>query len=363
MSRVFTSDGAERGDLKAFNTQIGTPSVDTTSQVTGANSYLCSSTTASGSFNAFLTGLITPTFTANAEVFAQARIGFVSSATMQNQPTPANHGGMLMAMYSVATIVGYVTLDGMGFLRVLRADNNSVLATAAQSLPTVADFIYLIQFRYLVNGATGAVEVKVNGASMASASGINTLGTGPATINAVGFGASGQWASNFAPLKIYLDDALVNVNDASGAEDGYAQDIRIARAGPGSAGHITGLTAVGGTNLANVQPVPPSDSATNYNDTSTAATYDSYAPGTEEPVVPTGSTIVAVSVDAEVLTQAAPQNGKLHVYTHATDYASAAIALPTSYGRIANRWLLNPNTGVAWTLADALAAEMGVGLA
>jgi len=334
-----------------INVQSGdSVTADNTSKITGTYSV---SIHEAGTFGGVY--ILTPQFTANAEVFLNARLRL-------NSPLGTNwgtgNGGHLIEFLNGTSLADYLTMDQNAILRLVRGDG-TVLATATQGLSAAqANLTYLFQLRLLVNATTGVFEVKIDGASFALASGVNTVANGVATIDTIKFIVGPTNA-----ITIYLDDALVNVNDASGAEDGYAQDIRIARAGPGSAGHVTGLTAVGGTNLANVQPVPPSDSATNYNDTSTAATYDSYAPGTEEPVVPTGSTIVAVSVDAEVLTQNAPQNGKVHVYTHATDYASAALALPTSYGRIANRWLLNPNTGVAWTLADALAAEMGVGLA
>lgn len=347
MSRAWTSDGCERGDLLAFGANNTSSFVfaDATSKITGPYS-LGIATNVSNAWYTF-----SQTFTANAEVFAQGRVRFPNFASFSSTPA------MLLGLYNGTTLSNYVTIDSSLYHKAYRADG-TLLGTASLPLAPNSTFTYLLQVHVLVNGATGAFTVKLDGVSLINLTNINTLGTGPATINAIKFLA----ALNGTGTSTFWDDCLCNINDASGAEDSYAADIRIVRTGPLAAGASTQLTPTSGANYQNMQAVPPSNSGTTYNYTSTPTSFDTYAPGSPSATIPSGATIAGVSVDAQIMTGNSPQTGKLHVNTHTTDYASSAINLPTSYGRIANRWRLNPNTGLAWTVTDALAAQMGVGL-
>lgn len=353
MSRAWTSEGFERGDLLAWGSyassgQAGSSvALNTGSLMTGV--YCLGLLGSSGAAYIFSQTFGSP----NAEVFVNCRYRNILNANFSASP-----GDPIMAFYSTSTLGDYLTIDNLGILRLVRGDG-TVLATASSAIPANADNTYLIQCHLLVNAATGAMDVKVDGVTFATVSGVNTVNGGISTIDRVKFLSS----VNFGAGTVYIDDGLANINDASGAEDGYAGDSRFARIPPAGAGTTTQLTSGNGSaNWQNAAPVPPSNSTTALNFTSTPTDYDTYSPGTPSATIASSATIVGVSVDAQARTLNAPQTGKLHVNTHSIDYASAAIALQSSYGRIANRWRLNPNTGVAWTYTEATTAEMGAGL-
>lgn len=340
MSRAYTSDGFERGDLLAFQGNNGYGIIAASAGLTG--------TYAAASLDGNFRSIQTLSWTAGTEVFGQARCLFGSSN---------GNGQLFMRYYNGATAGPYITLDASRILRIYDGAAN-LLATAASPLTINATGVYLIQFHCLLDAVNGAVEVRVDGVSYASASGINTT-RGPITA------IDRLQLQNFAGGRTdpFFDDVLVNVNDGSGTEDSWAGDSRFAGILPNGAGHVTGLTSSNASaNYQNVNTKPPTNSATAYNYTSVSGNYDSYSPGTPSATIASTATIVGVSVDAQVQTYNAPQTGKVHIYTGLTDYASSAINLPTSYGRIANRWRLNPNTGVIWTVTQAEAAQPGVGL-
>lgn len=74
-----------------------------------------------------------------------------------------------------------------------------------------------------------------------------------------------------------------------------------------------------------------------------------------------GKNIIAYCVCARVIPGAALNDIALATRTHSTNYFSTTIALPSAgFQGTCNAWKTNPNTGVAWTTAEAQGAEGGM---
>ena len=75
-----------------------------------------------------------------------------------------------------------------------------------------------------------------------------------------------------------------------------------------------------------------------------------------------GATINSIRVIAKVATLGAYNaDFQINIRTNSTDYNSSTITHNgTTYTQYSNVWSTNPNTGVAWTIADLNALQIGV---
>lgn len=357
MSRAWSGDGYEGGHIFTLfglgnAAGIAPPNLDNTSQVTGV--YSLKHLTGGTAAISFASYSQPPSFAANADVTMQGRLKISLPASL-NAPTTTPKGTICMEVLSSTQAAAWLSVDSQGYFHVFRGQDNSNLANGTVQLPPNINNEWLVAWRYKLDAVAGLTEVRINGVSVLSATGLNTVGTGgPTTINTVRYGAGSGGGGPF-----FWDDQIVNVNDASGTEDDFDQDIRMTRRGINANGAVIQLVPSNANqNWQNVATVPPNTSQ--WNATSTSGNEDVYSgPATG---IPANAQVRGVTVQAVVQTQNAPQNGLLVIRLSGTDYTSAPQAIQTTWGIIFNRWRLNPATAAAWTVSDVDASTTQPGV-
>jgi hypothetical protein len=127
--------------------------------------------------------------------------------------------------------------------------------------------------------------------------------------------------------------------------------------GNGDASQLTGSDGNSTDNYALVDEVP-SNNDTDYVEGSVVNERDLYQLSNVS--LPVGTTVRRVLVESRSKDTVA-EGGliALEVKTGGTEYVSADMALASSYAPVRAEWILNPNTGVAWTQADLDALQVG----
>jgi hypothetical protein len=151
------------------------------------------------------------------------------------------------------------------------------------------------------------------------------------------------------------------MNDTSGAVDnswcGDGRVVAMFPSGNGDASQLTGSDGNSTDNYALVDEVP-SNNDTDYVEGSVVNERDLYQLSNVS--LPVGTTVRRVLVESRSKDTVA-EGGliALEVKTGGTEYVSADMALASSYAPVRAEWILNPNTGVAWTQADLDALQVG----
>lgn len=240
-----------------------------------------------------------------------------------------------------------IALTAGGAFTIGRA--TTVLATSAAGVVTTGTWFYL-EVSAVVSDTVGAVDVRVNGVSVVSVSGVDTKNAGTSTnIDLVAF--TGRNSGNCQIDDVYVCNALGTVNND------FLGDIRVQTLKPNGAGNVTQLTPVGsGTNWQNVDESPVSTA--DYNYSSTAGQQDLYA--LEEVL---GGTTAVLGVQVNSLarkTDTSSRSIKNLVRVGGTTTASAAIPLTSQTDTYSTVHNVNPTTSAAWAVGDITALEAGV---
>lgn len=230
--------------------------------------------------------------------------------------------------------------------------DSTVLATSTQALPTGA-YQYL-EFKATVSDTAGSYELRVNGQTWLSASGIDTQASAAAVINQL---LLGQWAPPTGSGTIYYDDVYI-CDDQGATNNDFLGDVKIEAIYPTADGANTGLTPLSGTDhFAMVNQNPP-DGDTTYNSSATLGAKDTYG-FSDIPV--NGDSILGVQVLADCRKENAGARGvKLLTRPGTTDHESPVGPVSVDYGYQSHLWETNPDTGAAWTEGEVNAAEFGL---
>jgi len=163
--------------------------------------------------------------------------------------------------------------------------------------------------------------------------------------------SSAGWSANFAIPGQGLDP------DSGMVGDGYFQTALL----PNGAGSRTELTPTGGANFANVNTsVSPTADAT-LNTGLAAGAGDLYAMQNSTLLQSDIATIKQVMVYARGLKDnAVLNNARMLVKSGGVSAKSSLVPLPSTFGVVSEKFLLNPATGLAWTVAEINAMEAGI---
>lgn len=253
---------------------------------------------------------------------------------------------ILLGLYDGATEQLSVRVQAAtGRLQISRA--GTTLATSTFAVSNV--YVY-IELKATISDAAGSYDLRVNGVSVLSASGVDTKNTANASVNSVRFGIS----TNVAEFDI--DDVYIADTTGAAPNNDLLGDVRVETIQPTAAGNSTQFTPSTGANYTTVDEASPStaDFVTSTADNQT----DTYTFGNLSST-PTTVHAVAVRVYASK-TDAAAKSLAIVTRPASTDHVSADMALSTSSTYYSEIRSLNPETSAAWTGAEVNATEWGV---
>lgn len=227
--------------------------------------------------------------------------------------------------------------------------NGTVLATGTAALSN--DTWYYIEVKATIADAGGRAILKINGVTDIDFTG-DTRNAGNASADVVGFFGS------FTTVTLDIDDIVIA--DATGsANNDFMGDVRVAALLPSGAGNVSGWTPSSGANYTTVDEAS-ANGDTDYVETSTATTKDTYAMG-DLPTVPTAVKGIQI-VTQDRKTDAGTRTLRHVVRRSSTDYESADLVMTDSFQMHATIRELDPSTSAAWTESGINAMEAGIKL-
>lgn len=230
-----------------------------------------------------------------------------------------------------------------GSLALYRGSGSVLLAETAPSL-IVSNAWNYYELYVKAHTTLGAFEVRLNGVTVLSGTGVNTAQTGIADVDQVGWPTAGAGQNLWDDL--YCTD------------DRFLGDVRIEAIYPSSEGASSGFTPSTGTdNAAMVDDTTPDDDTT-YVEASVVGTLDTYV------FTDTASVVGEVKAVQWVTRARKDDSGtrsiRQVVRIGGTDYEGAAEkALSTSYDYAKDVLDENPDTSAPWTVSDINSAEFG----
>ena len=268
-----------------------------------------------------------------------------------------NRAGRLLTLGDDYAVQCGVAVDGLGRLYVFRgwsvditnADGTAFpIAILATGSTLIGTGWHYIEFKATI-GATGSYEVRVDGLTYLSGSGVNTQQSANARANRVQIGLNS--------LGISVDD--VYICDGTGtANNNFLGDVRVQALMPSADGDLSQLTPSTGTTHYNLVDEVPPDGDTSYVSGATAGNVDLYQLGD---VAAVSGSILGVAVYSFARKDDAGTRTIANVIkTGGVEYDGPAQALSMSYTYFTEHWETNPATGLPWTIADVNALQAGV---
>ncbi len=224
----------------------------------------------------------------------------------------------------------------------IRNSTPTLIATGTATLNPGT--FYYIEIKLVINGASGTVEVHVNGATdIASTTG--------------NFGSTGidNWGALGRTQGMVIDDLYV-FNGSGGVNDGFVGDVRVQTLYPNGAGNSTQWTPNGAaSNYLCVNEAIPDDDTTYVSD-STVGHIDQYTLDDVDggASVKCAQTNVYARKDDGSTRQVAP------IWRQSsTDYVGSTVTLTSSYSFYLQQYDTDPS-GAAWTPSALNGDQLGV---
>lgn len=213
---------------------------------------------------------------------------------------------------------------------------------------------HLFEIHWKTDGATGVGELRLDGTQLITFNGDTDDGKGAVTQVRFGYNLDGFLLPSGSNL--YYDDCAMD--DADWVGDGHVALLK-----PNGNGNSSQLTGSDGNQIDNWQLVDETPAAdSDFVEGATAGLKDTYAmEDTSVADIPTNAEVKHVDVVAMARTDSVGTDAlKGVVRTGAADFATGAqllkgVTSPHRFG-----FPTNPNTTVAWTLADLDAVEAGI---
>lgn len=213
--------------------------------------------------------------------------------------------------------------------------------TAAGSTITGVDLASIQTFdvSWTVNSGTGSIALYIAGTERITSGSIDLSGI--ANIAQVKFyGRAGAATERFISQVIFANESTIGMRLMTGYASGAGSD-----------------SAWGSGTYASIDEAVYND--VDFIASSTNAQVSTFAMTLNSAV--TGYTVQAVVATARAKKGATgPANLQLAVRASSTNYFSASKALTTGYAPYVEVWETNPATAIAWTVAEATAAQFGV---
>lgn len=256
---------------------------------------------------------------------------------------------------SNGTIHGTLAIDNAGNLYVTRGtETGTTLGTAATGMVATGAW-YHLEVKFVLSDTVGVWEVRVDGVSVISLSGLDTKNGGTKTVvDAVRFISTGAATVNFDDVYI-ANGAGVADNDI-----GFG-DLKVYTYYPNGNGSTNQGVGSDGNSTDNYLLVdePGDRNTTDYVEIATNDDLDLYAYQDITGDQATGS-IRGVCVNTSAMRTGSTGKSFASVArSGGANYAGPDKALTTQYQHFGRLLDKNPNTGAAWTISEFNAAEFG----
>jgi hypothetical protein len=292
----------------------------------------------------------------NASSFAKKVLGTASANHVVGFSWKTNLIGdtadrILCALYDGSTEQVSVRINSLGKLLVSRA--GTTLATGTTVLSSAV--AYYIEFKATI-GTTGSYTLRINGVTELTSASANTKNTSNATADTLVIGPT--TAGGTANMTQIDYDDLVWMDASGSVNNDFLGDARVFCSKPSADGAASQWTPnSGGTHFNRVNEATPDDDTT-YLSSPTVNNKDSWAvddlPGSASLVKAVQMVPYVKKSDAGVRV-AAPL-----LRISGTDYVQPDMVLSTSYQYLPKIVELSPATGVAFTVAEVNAMEVGI---
>jgi hypothetical protein len=285
--------------------------------------------------------------------------GTISSATSPNFGNKATiYAGVAIYWQSVAsaakciafvdgsTLQVCVTIETDGTLKVRRGtESGTVLCSSSSGVFTVNTWHHL-QLYCVVNGASGAVELRLNGTNVASASGINTSNSGNAYANK--FALYGCAGFNYA----YYDDCWIS-------DTAFQGDCKVETIYPSANGTTNNFNLSGAaSNYLCVDESGEYNSDTDYTYDANVGDKDLFAMGNLATV---SGTVKGVRINTVMRKDdTGTKQAAMMVRNGGVNSQRTTQTLTTSYVVYQEDLTVDPSDGAAWSISKVNSMELGV---
>lgn len=235
-----------------------------------------------------------------------------------------------------------ITISLAGLVTVLRA--NSV-ALGSFTIPNFDPLsYYYIEFQGTISATVGTAIVAVEGVTYLNLTGQNTKGSGANTTVAQFYWTKQNSVVGALLDDVYYDDSLT------------LHGPRRVRTGYASANSAVTWTPLASTNVSQISEAHM-DSDTTYNSTTGVGNVDLFTTGT---YIGAATVVDAVQMRAAFRKDDVnPHVGATVLTSGATTTVGTGLSLTTSYVYVNDIYLTDPNTGSAWTPANANGVSIG----
>jgi hypothetical protein len=262
---------------------------------------------------------------------------------------------------------------GRGYIRVKKSTNSTVFFDSEDDADNAGDpdfhalqynQNYWIELRTVISATVGEVELRVNGEIWYSGSGLDTKPGTPSTIDQIIFASAGE-----DPITSTGHGAIYRVSDiyvvspgGGGNETGFLYPFMVDTLYPAADTLEADFTPQGGgTNVAEVDDNPQHDYDSTHNESNTNGHKDRFTLSGSVPESTFGRVMaVQVVAMAKDTVNSGAKTARVVVFENATEGVGTTRTLTESEWQAL--WHLyedNPDTAVAWLMADVEAAEIG----
>lgn len=237
---------------------------------------------------------------------------------------------------------------GVSRIQVVRGDG-TVLGTSTSYVP-INTWNWL-EFKVTFHNSSGAFELRINGVTECSASGVDTCNTANNSANCIRMRAMRTFAN-----QVYFDDLVIC--DTSGARmNDFFGEMSVQTAMPDANGVTNQFTPSAGSNYQNVDDSGDIDDDSTYNKSSTFGHIDLYG-------FPDWDTSRTIHVVQATMIVRRDDTGLRKVKplcrSGGTNYQGSEAALSASYLGYINLLIDDPATAAQWTAANLNAAQFGI---
>lgn len=244
-----------------------------------------------------------------------------------------------------------LVINAQGYLSLRRGGRDGTVLATSSRLITQETWVY-IELKVTI-GSSGSFEIRMDGETVCSGSGVNTQALSDAGANCVAFG----WYSSSGHFIEYYDDLYI-CNGEGSVNNDFLGGCRIDVITPESDGNSTQWTPSTGSNYDCVNEGVHASSNTDNVSTYTTNNLDLYNFTTLsfDPTTIRGVQLCAMGKRTSVQNR----NIQLAARVNSTNYFSATQALESTDRVRVHVFETNPNTGSLWTKSEVGGAEFGI---